>query len=804
MAKQTINLGTSADDHTGSTPRAAGTIINANFTEIYGVSGILKSNGSTTLSAATAGTDYYAPGSTDVAVADGGTGASTAAGARTNIGVVIGTDVQAFDSDLATIAALTATTDSFLQSKSSAWTTRTPTHVTADLIAMVGDSGSGGTKGLVPAPAAGDAAASKYLKADGTWSAVTGGGSGTVTSVGATVPAFLSISGSPITTSGTLAFSYSGTALPVANGGTGGTTAAGARTALGLAIGTDVQAYSANLAALAGVTSAANKLFYFTGSGTGIVTDFTATGISIAGAASASAVRTIIGTVIGTDVQAYDAELAALAGLTSAADKVPYFTGSGTASTISKDTAATASTLSARDSNANGAYNNVRAGYTTTATAAGTTTLTVGSTYLQFFTGSTTQTVQLPDVTTLVLGHQFYIRNNSTGLVTITSSGANTVRILGAGTRCMVTCIAITGTGAGSWSANYLGAIGTDGKTLSYSNSLTLAGTDGTTLTFQGTDTYVGRATTDTLTNKTFDTAGTGNSFKINGTAVTTVTGSGANVLGTSPTITTPVISSIVNTGTLTLPTSTDTLVGRATTDTLTNKSIAGSQITGAVTGLGATMTTARLLGRTTASTGAIEEISIGSGLTLSAGSLSASGGGGGNTVTLFSSVADATVGNTTTETTLVNTTGATGSMSISANTLAAGDVLHIRGTGYSGNNGGSWLNVRIKFGSTTICSIVSTSIQTTATTQLFTIDAMVTVRTIGASGTMVGGGNNMRFSGTKAADLYAITAATVSSPSVTVDTTATTTLDVTAQHQTANASNTVTIYALSVVKYKV
>jgi len=47
-----------------------------------------------------------------------------------------------------------------------------------------------------------------------------GGGSGTVTSVDMSVPSILSISGNPITTSGTLALTYSGTALPAANGGT--------------------------------------------------------------------------------------------------------------------------------------------------------------------------------------------------------------------------------------------------------------------------------------------------------------------------------------------------------------------------------------------------------------------------------------------------------------------------------------------------------------------------------------------------------------------------------------------------------
>jgi hypothetical protein len=145
-----------------------------------------------------------------------------------------------------------------------------------------------------------------------------------------------------------------------------------------------------------------------------------------------------------------------------------------------------------------------------------------------------------------------------------------------------------------------------NGKTLTASNSLALAGTDGTTLTFQGTGTVVNRDSTDTLTGKTFDTAGVGNSLLINGLAATANTGTGAVVRAVSPSLTTPSLGvatatslngltvssstgtlSITNGKTLSVANSlafvgtdgttltlqgTGTIVNRDSTDTLTNK----------------------------------------------------------------------------------------------------------------------------------------------------------------------------------------------------------------------------------------
>jgi hypothetical protein len=92
-----------------------------------------------------------------------------------------------------------------------------------------------------------------------------------------------------------------------------------------------------------------------------------------------------------------------------------------------------------------------------TATAAGTLTLTVASAPVQVLTGTTTHTVVLPVVTTLKLGFGFLIVNESTGVVTLNSSGGNLVRTILPMTRVQVFCVAITGTAAASWKEIYSG-----------------------------------------------------------------------------------------------------------------------------------------------------------------------------------------------------------------------------------------------------------------------------------------------------------------------------------------------------------
>jgi hypothetical protein len=159
--------------------------------------------------------------------------------------------------------------------------------------------------------------------------------------------------------------------------------------------------------------------------------------------------------------------------------------------------------------NNNISSNNVLEGYTTTATAAGTTTLTEASTYMQFFTGSTTQNVDLPVATTLVNGQSWWITNNSTGAVTVRTSGGNTLLVVAAGTEAQVICINTAGgTGTASWKYTYTAHVIASAKKLTVNNTMSFSAADDTGVyTFPtGTKTLVA---TDVATLSSLTSVGT-------------------------------------------------------------------------------------------------------------------------------------------------------------------------------------------------------------------------------------------------------------------------------------------------------
>jgi hypothetical protein len=173
---------------------------------VLGTTGVDSlSGGSTGLTPATATTGAITLGGT-LAVASGGTGTASPS-------LVAGTNVT-----------ITGTWPNQTVNSSASGTVTSVTG-TSPVVS------SGGTTPAISMAAATTSVDGYLTSTD--WTTFNNKGSGTVTSVSASVPAFLSVAGSPVTTSGTLAISYSGTALPVANGGTGATTAGGALTSLG-------------------------------------------------------------------------------------------------------------------------------------------------------------------------------------------------------------------------------------------------------------------------------------------------------------------------------------------------------------------------------------------------------------------------------------------------------------------------------------------------------------------------------------------------------------------------------------------
>lgn len=171
-------------------------------------------------------------------------------------------------------------------------------------------------------------------------------------------------------------------------------------------------------------------------------------------------------------------------------------------------------------------------GFTTTATSAGTLTLDKNSDETQILTGSTTHTVVLPVAATLPLGKRFSFYNESSGAVTVQSSGLNTVLSLAGNTAGEVILNTNSGTGAAIWTLRYFGAAVFGGKRFVVQNSLTFSGTDGSSVAFGagGTAAYTGGNLSQFAATTSAQLAG----------VISDETGSGALVFATSPTLVTP------------------------------------------------------------------------------------------------------------------------------------------------------------------------------------------------------------------------------------------------------------------------
>lgn len=247
------------------------------------------------------------------------------------------------------------------------------------------------------------------------WAAPT---TGTVTSVALTVPSILSVSGSPITSSGTLAVTL--TTEPANTVFAGPTSGGPATPTFRSLVPNDMSLADTHILVGNSGGLAADVAM----SGDATIADTGALTVVSVGGSSAANIHT--------------AELAANAA-----------TNANTPSTIIK-----------RSANGNFAANAISQNIVSTVTAAGTTTLTTASAPLQEFTGTTTQTVTLPNATTLFIGHYFTILNRSTGAVTVNYNDNSLAKVVSANTQ-ITFIVRDVSTSNGVWDiyGNYISAL---------------------------------------------------------------------------------------------------------------------------------------------------------------------------------------------------------------------------------------------------------------------------------------------------------------------------------------------------------
>jgi hypothetical protein len=150
----------------------------------------------------------------------------------------------------------------------------------------------------------------------------------------------------------------------------------------------------------------------------------------------------------------------------------------------------------------------------------------------------------------------------------------------------------------------------------------------------------------------------------------------------------------------------------------------------------------------------------------------------------LFAGIADATLGNSTTETSIVPATGV-GTMNLNFGYLAVGKSLRITGSGHISETGTPTLRIRLKCNTTVILDTTAYTLPASLSSSRLHFEFLVTCRTAGAGGTVQCQG-------------YVITGGTrteiIKTATVTVNTTSNHTVDVTGQWGTADALNTLTV----------
>jgi hypothetical protein len=358
-------------------------------------------------------------------------------------------------------------------------------------------------------------------------------------------------------------------------------------------------------------------------------------------------------------------------------DAAAATTSAAAAASSATAAAASASTASTQASNASTSASNASTSATSAASSATSATNSATTATTQASASSTSATAAASSATSAAAsatsaaaaaasGMYSAVQDKSAAYTVVTGDAGDLIRVTTTAGAVTITLPLISGQSDGFKIAVVKWSSDANGVTVARSGSDTINGATSYSIATQySSATFVA----DFETNQWFAVSGLSGA----------TTGSGSIVLATSPTIITPVISSIVNTGTLTLPTSTDTLVGRATTDTLTNKTLTSPTLTTPALGTPASgvMTNVTGLPLTTGVTGTLPVANGGTGLSSIP-----------HTVTVY--------------------TSGSGTYTTPANVKAIW-VRAVGGGGGGGSNGASGQNSGSTGGSTTFGSLTAT-----------------------------------------------------------------------------------------------